>query len=141
MPYTCPMCGIPGVAQYESEFVENAEFWSSILHCNRCADLKATVMKLTDRAVHCAVSFCTYKNTGKLTNEIEKEIREKLSVVTQEVAHASAKRFRTLNRWQYDFVNFILENPSKTEKFIRQYVVEDQKEFRQRNAQIASTAQ
>ena len=113
MPYVCTFCGAPGVAKYQSEFIAKADFWKSILCCNRCGDYKSKLRSLTD-----AVSAeCMEMRFGKKTDMI----RATLERLTKAIATIVCAYHRIPNTWSFDFVDQLMERPDSSGRIIRAY--------------------
>lgn len=128
MPYTCPLCGLKSSAEYDSDFVKKAEFWKSLLHCDRCADYRARIVSLRESCKALAMVYLTHRFlVHKVEPQFEQRIRAGLIEKTKAIAFAACNHWKRTMIWEPDFVQQILDQPDKVELIVNLYVRSIQK--------------
>ena len=110
LPYLCKRCERPGVAEYDEEWVNNLDYWASMLTCNPCADYLTKLRRLKDVIYQLSIDLNRTRNNRE---EVVK-IRDVLILNTKKIAFVVSREYRVMNEWSIEFVDQIMEQPDKS---------------------------
>lgn len=89
--------------------------------CDRCGDFMRSRNRLTDMVDHACGDLIQAKMNPKTKPERIEEIRKNLNSLTHRYADLVCRYYRTPIYWEPEFVEQLMEQPSKHELILRTY--------------------
>lgn len=120
--YTCPMCGKPGQAEYFDDVPINLDYWVKLLHCNRCADYKALMMKLQSDLSKQCWNYVSETGIKKTKQDRKQNFRNSIIKTTQSIARNVCGYYKTVYTWEPDFAEQCMEHPDKITEVVNTYI-------------------
>lgn len=125
-PYTCKICGTPGIAEaYDDCPVEWMKKLAPLLACDPCADLKTRLLNARDSILRACKALVRGEEIGIKPEDmatIRRKCREVLMRSTREYADV-IRIYRKSDKlvWSEDFAENLLTSPGKAVSLLRFY--------------------
>ena len=119
----CKFCGKQLTVESDNECPP--EWVASLLPmlaCNRCADYRARMAKLSDGIRFACLNYIQLVNCNKLTDEDTAKTRVTLTTLTKCVADVVCRFYSRVTAWEPDFVQQLLDYPDKHAKVLATYI-------------------
>lgn len=119
---TCKFCPRPilvivGDSDVE---IEAAEKWRPSLCCDRCGNFRVELRKHRDTVAR--ISRNIAMSPPEMVAEVINRSRDALAKITKRIATLACDYYRIQNTWEADFVDNIIENPTKSDIVIATYI-------------------
>lgn len=120
--YKCKFCQRPGfvITGDDPVELEAAKRWFPMLCCNRCGDFRIALRKLRDSLRSVARQLVVAPESKK--SEAVSAAVPKLEVITKKICTLVCNFYRVQNTWSREFVDMILDNPSKCDVCVTVFV-------------------
>lgn len=99
--------------------------WKKILACNRCFDFYTAYNALGRKIGDAMASLAAARNTHRYMSsndrleKIERDTRAILEVITKKLASLLAGFYRTVNQWDEEMVNLLMDKPDAWQSIVR----------------------
>lgn len=126
LDYHCKMCGKGGVVYYQENVgIKDIEAWRNHICCKRCYAFHDSY-HATKRAIEkLCISLIAVRQMrdGEAIEEACKEIRERLTKLTQRIDTLCSDYYRVQNIWKMEMVLILMDKPDGCNKVVNTFRV------------------
>lgn len=137
----CKFCGLPLTVESGPD---SDPYWDKvfldILACNRCADYRVKMGRLTRSARSVCLNLIQVINSDALDDKHREDIRKVLDTITRGISQAVCRFYNVSPAiWDQDFVEQLYEKPEKSHSIISVYVTMIKRMAAQQKPVLANT--
>ena len=115
---TCQFCGYTLQLHIDDACpIRDAQHWISMAACDRCADFRLGLLKAGDYCRKAVEPMFDARGT-KREKEVESEVRNKVEEASRRIMRMTCDHYRVTYHWSPEFVDELLEHPSKAHSLI-----------------------
>lgn len=114
--------------------------WLKIIVCNPCGDFLENMHRLERAMCHVCVQVMISERS-KSRGDVRAAAEKKLTELTQEFTRRLSAHYTTINNWDHEFVDMLLERPNKCQAYLRMEASHHRKAREQADREAAEKRQ